>query len=520
MVCRGNCVKHRKQKASKPIMDSTNRNMSDIERSIADTGQTTTRGKCNNRKRKIAKQQGIRKNKRRQHGGNKTADWRAPTSLDSGTPASGMRHKVAQRATNNVHNTNESNQQGKRISKGRKQSGKNQQNPGQKTSTNKRKADSGTHKGLSHAYHANTPCSKRTKLFKNEVERSGKAASKKDIVINGCRTTLRIDERDNKRFLTYLKHEKEKVGKHKVFFSGKSNIENDAHVNAQSEGGMTVSIIDNNNIKVVDEKHGVSCFNKSSGQIVFILLPRKEVLKMKGCEEYLEALEQVESCHAQGHGKRGAERETVFEGNKKVNYQNLGVAANRGGRGLIYKFPKHLQGTKHQKAVNSWTRGILTLVENYIPKQVLRSIRKVCDRVGLDTLWMNGGKAKNRSSNCPKMNYCPTLAVSRNVALSLHTDEDASFSITAVYKKEDIVKTVNRAQFSKDSDILKYFTFECGVSVGMRSGDLLVFNPQEAHCISTNTDACGEGGVITTSHYLKANVVGLNNNEINFPEFS
>ena len=342
-------------------------------------------------------------------------------------------------------------------------------------------------------------------------------------MIKGCRTTKTIYEDDNKRFQSYLKSEKEKDGKKKVFFSGKSDIKKDSHVNDQSGEGMTVSIIHNNNIEVVDSKHGVSCFNRSSGQIVFILLPRKDVLQMKGCDEYLEALEQVERCHGHGHGKRGAQREIVFEGDKKANYQNVGLAANRGGKGLIYKFPKHLQGTKHEKAVKSWTQRVLSLVENFIPKQVIGTLRRVCDKIGLETLSMNGGKARNLSSNCPKMNFCPALAVSRNVALSFHTDEDAFFSITAIYKKEDIVTRVNSAgvkevQFRMDSEILKYFTFECGVSVGMRSGDLLVFNPQEGHCISTNTDACGEDGVLTTTHYFKSNVVGLNDNDVQFCE--
>ena len=63
---------------------------------------------------------------------------------------------------------------------------------------------------------------------------------------------------------------------------------------------------------------------------------------------------------------------------------------------------------------------------------------------------------------------------------------------------------------------LKYFTFGCGISIGLRSGDVLIFNPQIDHCISTNTEHCRESGVMTTSHYYKSSVIGLNDNDIPF----
>lgn len=47
---------------------------------------------------------------------------------------------------------------------------------------------------------------------------------------------------------------------------------------------------------------------------------------------------------------------------------------------------------------------------------------------------------------------------------------------------------------------------------------LLLFNPQEPHCISTNSDECDDDGVMTTSHYFKRNMVGLNDNNLEFEE--
>ena len=118
------------------------------------------------------------------------------------------------------------------------------------------------------------------------------------------------------------------------------------------------------------------------------------------------------------------------------------------------------------------------------------------------------------TDNHPRNCLFPALALSKNVALTMHNDEDVFFSVVAVYHRDDW--DCHTLQLKKECKVMKYFTFGCGISVALRTGDLLIFNPREQHCISTNTEAVGKGGVFTTSHYCKTNVFGLNDNDIVF----
>jgi hypothetical protein len=64
---------------------------------------------------------------------------------------------------------------------------------------------------------------------------------------------------------------------------------------------------------------------------------------------------------------------------------------------------------------------------------------------------------------------------------------------------------------SKES-VLQYFCFPTvGVSVAMRNGDILLFNPLIPHCISSR--ATQKEKVICTSLYLKTALVGGNDND-------
>jgi hypothetical protein len=74
----------------------------------------------------------------------------------------------------------------------------------------------------------------------------------------------------------------------------------------------------------------------------------------------------------------------------------------------------------------------------------------------------------------------------------MHTDMDYFLSDITVHAKE---KT--------GSIILQYFCFPTiGVSVGLRNGDVLLFNPTVPHCISSPTS--DKHDCFSMSAYLKA----------------
>ena len=384
--------------------------------------------------------------------------------------------------------------------------------------------------GICHAYKSASACSTRTKFCKQKLEAYGKDTTQTHI--KGLQKTKSIDNDSILMFQDYLQKEVVRTGKSKVFFSGKKMLSDDLNLMNKCENGFLVNLHDNEHIEIVDTISGLSCINTTTGDIVFILLPRKEVLKMKGCAKYVESLEKVESCKSVGYGKRGSERSIIFEDYSKGNYVNIGLAANRSGKGFVYKVPKDFQTTEHSRAIEKWTNQVRELVLKYIPTHLFSRLKHVCNNIGLahtanlgisknkNTRIKGNSTANQKPDNRQILNFIPSLAISRDVALSLHTDEDAFFSVAAVYSPNDIVtrntSSGTRTQFDLTSKILKYFTFQCGILVGMQSGDLLIFNPQVAHCISTNTDQCGDGGVITTSHYFKSNIIGLNDNDIPF----
>ena len=67
-----------------------------------------------------------------------------------------------------------------------------------------------------------------------------------------------------------------------------------------------------------------------------------------------------------------------------------------------------------------------------------------------------------------------------------------------------------------NSNIIKYFSFDNRVTVAIRNGDILIFNPTVKHCISSKTDQYKEEDVYCISHYFKTLLSSRNNNSIIF----
>lgn len=402
--------------------------------------------------------------------------------------------------------------------------------------------------GLCHAFKGDKPCSKRTKYMKQKVNNAQFKCISQSPTIKKIGTTLKITNEDITKFKEYIKQIK-KENCDSIFFSGKKQLDLDAHIHSGCDDATLVGLIDDSQhdtaIKIYDDaainNGGISCINKDTNDLVFILVPRKTVCgkgdipMFQKPSGFLKALDAVEGTRSNLHGSRGLQRKLVFEQtNSNQNYQNIFVQADRGGKGLILNFPQELRNTENQKAIEKWKSYIHSIVDSYVPKGILKGIRSGIVGIGLNTRCVRPKrfrkdleegevcdsqneylvKDKVDFDTSPKIDMLPTLAMSRNVALRLHKDHDASLSAVAVYRHEDICQI--SGIFHRRSPILKYFTFGCGISIGLRSGDVLIFNPQIDHCISTNTEHCRESGVMTTSHYYKSSVIGLNDNDIPF----
>lgn len=403
-------------------------------------------------------------------------------------------------------------------------------------------------KGIGHAFMSNGECSKRTRKAKECTDRGNSSAIDKiaDLRnIDGIGITLKVSEDDTNNFRAYLDDSK-MIGKDQIFFSGKKNLSDDDHIHQQCQDATLIGLVNHEEsspIKVYDDAKalngGIACINETTNQFVFLLVPRgkvcgkNQVVSSTNPTNYLDALDDVEACERNCHGKRGNLRHVVFEGlSGNENYQNLFVKADRGGKGLVQHIPKQLKETS-VNLIRKWKNYISAIVDDMVPNDILKGVRaaivgnllntqnvtpkrpqKDCLEDGeiFEPVYME--EEENRFHSMPKLDLLPTLAVSRNVALSMHTDNDASLSVVIVYRRQDIDDRQTPKRFCRMAEILKYFTFGCGISIGLRSGDVLIFNPQIEHCISTNTDTCIESGVMTTSHYYKSSVIGLNDNSI------
>ena len=101
-----------------------------------------------------------------------------------------------------------------------------------------------------------------------------------------------------------------------------------------------------------------------------------------------------------------------------------------------------------------------------------------------------------------------SIASAKNVTLNSHADNDTIYSLVTPME-------TNGAPFTDNDDICLYFTFpDLGYSIALRPGDILIFNPQKYHSVSSRCDPTKP--IWCTSLYLKNAVVGGNNNKMEF----
>jgi len=104
----------------------------------------------------------------------------------------------------------------------------------------------------------------------------------------------------------------------------------------------------------------------------------------------------------------------------------------------------------------------------------------------------------------PDSKFWTSIALSKNILMSQHTDDD--FFLGAV-------SVLSETGFDAHNEILQYFCFPgLGISVPLRHGELIMFNPSILHCISSRVKC--DKNVIVASLYLKTAVVGGNDKDI------
>ena len=377
--------------------------------------------------------------------------------------------------------------------------------------------------GLSHCYKSKTNSSRRTQHMMNHLTQSNNDWYLK---LTQDKTYKNIHKVINRRVNTddHIKYH----GKNIVFSAKKTATEN-MLFETPSNYEM-VNLFETSKIKKIMTVNGSICF--LNRQFVYLLLPRHEVLEGKFITSFVKEMKDLETKLQTSYSPRGHNKHVMYEGNV-ANYVTLGLTSCRFAKGLYTKVIDGNKTINNNLPVKAFTHFVGDKCKKYIPTTVFDNMNKSLNDIQVrpfteigtfkeettlnedptihDTSTTKGTK---ESWSGKEHSILPSIAFGRNTILPMHTDEDAFLSVVSVHCKEDIDNRTN--SYRNRCSISKFFTFDNSISVGLRSGDLLIFNPTVGHCISTLTDEYRNRHVYCVSHYFKSKVVSLNDNSIPF----
>lgn len=177
-------------------------------------------------------------------------------------------------------------------------------------------------------------------------------------------------------------------------------------------------------------------------------------------------------------------------------YVCVGSAANRGGKGIvaIHHGVKKMKG-KSLDLIHRFIRGVEHLFRMWMPSEAIHQVQEGLNVADVPLFTTPDGKTSK---------IYQAFACAKNVYLSAHVDRDFTFSAVTVLKE---------GKYGMDDDEVAYFNFpRLGVSIPLRPGDLLFFDPSEYHMISSRCKDKDE--IYCVSFYLKSNLIGGNDNSL------
>jgi hypothetical protein len=220
---------------------------------------------------------------------------------------------------------------------------------------------------------------------------------------------------------------------------------------------------------------------------VLCLLPREETRGIFGKASF-DAFLSVEKSARPTTQLRGVKRRPL--GTDK--YVAVGTKACRNATGLMDGMHLLQSLPRAHKEMTRILRQIERRSAKWISTLDLKAVKKAKQLGKYQGFSYSGNKGESQ--------IWPSLAFGRNTFLPLHTDMDFFLSAVAVHTNRQTGNVV-----------LQYFCFPTlGISVALRNGDVLLFNPTIPHCISSPTSNRYE--VFAMSAYLKSLVVSGNSN--------
>lgn len=193
-----------------------------------------------------------------------------------------------------------------------------------------------------------------------------------------------------------------------------------------------------------------------------------------------------------------------------ASYKGIGMAPVNYGSGLIQK-PTGKLSEEDKKILMRFMRKNCDMLKECMP----RSVNNV-----FKNLLKDGNQWSTDDHGFVEM--LPSMVIGESAYLVLHEDRDAHLGIVTVHCEDDLLEKDGRKCYSRGTvpgDIVAYFVFpQHGYRVPLRSGDVLIFDAKEKHCISSATLKYLHKRFFCCSNYLKNDIAGLNNSKINFDD--
>ena len=232
---------------------------------------------------------------------------------------------------------------------------------------------------------------------------------------------------------------------------------------------------------------------------IFIRLPRQKSLSILNDDSAI--CQAMNSCaRTQPQSLVRGSSKQVFNDGQPARYFCVGSQPSRAERGVkcgLYKLKYGFPSSDWDTVLNLLQRAEYAF-DMFASTDMIRHIVEAKKRVPFLTM----APSPYSSSNQHSARYYNGAGFGVNVFLRCHVDNDFTMSIVQVH--------MDRC-YQDDDPIVCYFCFpRIGCAVALRPGDILMFNPQEPHCISSRCNS--DDQVYCISCYLKTRVVGLNDN--------
>lgn len=245
---------------------------------------------------------------------------------------------------------------------------------------------------------------------------------------------------------------------------------------------------------------GLYALDDVTGNLHFLLAPRESVLRSsstKSAKTVVKAFDRVaSSINLPNPRAKSTSRQVFFDSSSSMKHTVAGVQTSLGSRGVK---SHSRQARALSESGDEWAWNVIyklikrteTVFNRFCPTEVIFHLNKAKEAVDFKTFPSYDG-----TKQCK---YYAAVAYGKNVYLSMHDDDDFTYSVVIPHMEEVSEKVV------------LYFCFPTlGIAVPLRPGDMLIFNPQTIHGISSRCRK--EDEIYCTSIYLKSKVVSGNDN--------